>query len=187
MRAIVASIGLVLVGAMAAPPDTWRVAQGDVRVICPMTIGGSFEATTTALSGSVTSGAIGQPGFVGSVAVDLRTLDTGISLRNEHLREKYLEVDKGSGFETATLSEIDLNGLDAGRSEGKGSFTGLLTLHGVKKTVKGTVDVRAQGPGLRVRASFPVDLPGYGIAKPRYLGVGVKDTVQVEVAFAVTR
>jgi len=29
-------------------------------------------------------------------AVDLRTLDTGISLRNDHLREKYLEVDKGA-------------------------------------------------------------------------------------------
>ena len=180
-------IGLVLAGALAAPANTWHVGPGDVRVICPMTIGGSFEATTTALSGSMTPGEAGARAFAGSVAVDLRTLDTGISLRNEHLREKYLEVEKGSGFDTATLSEIDLNGLDAGTSEGKGSFTGLLTLHGVKKTVKGTVDVRAQGTGLRVRASFPVDLPDYGIGKPRYLGVGVKDTVQIEVAFAVTR
>ena len=51
----------------------------------------------------------------------------------------------------------------------------------------GAVDVRQAGAGLRVKASFPVDLPDYGIAKPRYLGVGVKDTVQVEVAFAVAR
>ena len=53
--------------------------------------------------------------------------------------------------------------------------------------MKGTVDVRAQGTGLHVKASFPVDLSDYAIAKPRYLGVGVKDIVQVEVAFAVTR
>ena len=36
-----------------------------------------------------------------------------------------------------------------------------------------------------MKASFPVDLTDYSIPKPRYLGVGVKDTVQVEVVFAV--
>lgn len=179
-------IGLVLVGVIAPLPNTWRVAQGDVRVICPMTIGGSFEATTTALSGALTPPATGASALNGSVTVDLRTLDTGISLRNAHLRDKYLEVDKEPGFETATLSEIDLQGFDAGTSEGKGSFSGLLTLHGVKKPVTGTFEVRAHADGLRVKASFPVELPAYGIDKPRYLGIGVKDIVRVEAAFAVT-
>jgi hypothetical protein len=32
-----------------------------------------------------------------------------------------------------------------------------------------------------------VTLADYSIRKPRYLGVGVKDAVTVEVAFAVTR
>jgi polyisoprenoid-binding protein YceI len=180
-------LGLVLVGAAVATGNTWRVGQGDVRVICPMTIGGSFDAKTTALSGSVTASASGSRSFDGSLTVDLRTLDTGIGLRNEHLRETYLEVDKGPGFDTATLSEIDLTGFDADAPEGKRSFTGVLTLHGVRKTVSGTVDVRQAGAGLRVKASFPVGLPDYSIPKPRYLGVGVKDTVQVEVAFAVSR
>ena len=58
--------------------------------------------------------------FDGSLAVDLRTLDTGIGLRNEHLREKYLEVDKGPGFDTATLSEIDLNGFNPDAPERQG-------------------------------------------------------------------
>ena len=180
-------IGLVLVGVTVATANTWRVAQGDVRVICPMTIGGSFDAKTTALSGSVTASARGTRAFDGSLTVDLRTLDTGLGLRNEHLRENYLEVDKGPGFDTATLSEIDLNGFNADAPQGKGSFTGLLTLHGVSKTVSGTVDVRQAGAGLRVKASFPVDLPEHSIRTPRYLGVGVKDTVQVEVAFGVSR
>jgi polyisoprenoid-binding protein YceI len=180
-------VGLVLVGATVATPDTWRVGRGDVRVICPMTIGGSFDAKTTALTGSVTASARGSRAFDGSLTVDLRTLDTGIGLRNEHLRENYLEVDKGPGFETATLSEIDLNGFNADAPEGKGSFTGLLTLHGVRKTVTGTVDVRQAGAGLRVKAAFPVDLSEYSIRKPRYLGIGVKDAVQVEVAFGISR
>ena len=161
-------LGLALAGATVVTPGTWRVEQGAVRVICPITIGGSFEAKTTALSGSV-------------------TLDTGIGLRNEHLRENYLEVGKGAGFDTATLSEIDLNGLNPDALEGKGSFTGVLSLHGVSKAVTGAVDIRQSGAGLRVKASFPVQLSDYSIRPPRYLGVGVKNIVQVEVAFAVSR
>jgi polyisoprenoid-binding protein YceI len=180
-------VSLVLASTMVATGNTWRVAQGDVRVICLMTIGGSFEAKTTALSGSVTASASGSRALDGTLAVDLRTLDTGIGLRNEHLRENYLEVGKGPGFDTATLSEIDLNGFNPDAPEGKRSFTGLLSLHGVTKSVTGAADVRQAGAGLRVKASFPVDLSAYSIRKPRYLGIGVKDIVQVEVAFAVSR
>jgi polyisoprenoid-binding protein YceI len=184
MRSMVVVLGLV--GATLAPANTWMVGQGDVRVTCPMTIGGSFEAKTTALTGSVAGNASGLA-FDGSLAVDLRTLDTGISLRNEHLRDNYLEVNNGPGFETATLSKIELKEFGPDAPEGKGSFTGSLTLHGVTQTVAGAVDVRQAGAGLRVKASFPVTLADYGIRKPRYLGIGVKDTVQVAVAFVVTR
>jgi polyisoprenoid-binding protein YceI len=178
---------LCLAWATAVSANTWRVGPGDVRVICPMTIGGSFDAKTTALSGAVTASANGSPAFDGSLAVNLRTLDTGIGLRNQHLRENYLEVDKGPAYDTATLSQINLQGLKPDLPEGKGTFTGSLTLHGQTRTVAGAVDVRPMGADLRVKASFPVNLLDYGISKPRYLGIGVKDTVQVEVAFAVSR
>ncbi|MEO8679157.1 MAG: YceI family protein [Vicinamibacterales bacterium] len=180
-------IGVVLAAAALVSPGTWRVGQGDVRVICPLTVGGSFEAKTAALKGSVTVGANGSQTLDGSLAVDLRTLDTGIGLRNEHLREKYLEVNKGTGFDMATLSAIALTGLSPIAPEGKGSFTGLLAVHGVVRPVAGSVDVRRAGDSLRVKASFRLDLPDYNIAKPRYLGIGVTDNVQVEVAFDVSR
>lgn len=163
----------------------WRIDRGEVSVKCPMTIGGSFDAKTTALTGVVTTK--GASAIDGSIAVDLRTLDTGISLRNDHLREKYLEVDKGAGFDKAVLSDITLNGLSADAPDGKGTFSGWLTLHGVKKTVNGPVEVRKAGGTARVKASFPVSLPDYNIAEPRYLGVGVKNTVQVEVTFTTTQ
>jgi polyisoprenoid-binding protein YceI len=170
---------------LAAGTSTWRVGQSDVRATCSMTVGGNFEAKTSALSGSVTAGAGDSPTLDGSLGVDLRTLDTGIGLRNDHLRKEYLEVDKGPGYESATLSEIQLKGVSPAAPAGKGSFSGSLTLHGVKKAVTGPVEVRNAGGDLRVKASFPVNLPDYGIAEPRYLGVGVKDIVQVEVAFTV--
>jgi hypothetical protein len=177
----------LLTGALVATTNTWHVEQGEVRVICPMTIGGSFDAKTSALSGSLAASVSGSRVLDGSLVVDLRTLDTGIGLRNEHLRENYLEVGSGPGSDTATLSEVELNGLDPDVPEGKGSFTGLLSLHGVTRAVSGTVEVRQTSAGPRVKASFPVHLPDYRIPAPRYLGIGVKNTVQVEVGFAISR
>ena len=178
---------LFLVGTTLVAAGPWRAGQGGVRVSCPMTIGGSFEATTAALTGSVTASASQSTALDGSFAVDLRTLDTGIGLRNEHLQKTYLEVDKGSGYDQAVLSDIDLKGLKPEAPQGKGSFTGLLTLHGVKKTVSGSVNVTPSAAGLRVNAAFPVNLSDYGVSEPRYMGVGVKNTVQVQVTFTVTQ
>src|SRR5262249_21766819 len=140
-----------------------------------------------ALSGSVSPAAGGSTGFDGGFAVDLRTLDTGIDLRNQHLRQTYLEVDKGAGYDMVTISRIDLKGIDPAEPHGKGTFTGSLTLHGVTKPVTGTVDVRPAGDSLRIRGSFPVNLSDFSIPEPRYMGIGVKNTVHVEVIFAATR
>jgi polyisoprenoid-binding protein YceI len=178
------SLWTVVTSAAGGP---WRVGQGEVSVKCPMTVGGSFDARTSALIGTLTASAARPSALDGSLAVDLRTVDTGIALRNEHLREKYLEVDKGAGYEQAVLSDVVLQGLGADAPAGKGSFTGSLMLHGVKKPVTGPVEIRQAGTGWRVRASFPVNLPDYNIDKPRYLGVGVKDTVQVSVTFTATQ
>ena len=181
MRTITA---LFIAGATLVATAPWHVTQGEISVKCPMTIGGSFDAKTTALGGTLTANG---STIDGSLAVDLRTLDTGIGLRNDHLREKYLEVDKGAGYDKAVLSQITLNGVNPDAPAGKGSFSGSLALHGVTKMVSGPVEVRKAGAGLRVKASFPVNLPDYNIAEPRYLGVGVKNIVQVDATFTTTQ
>ncbi len=172
-----------LAAALSAEPPGWQVASGDVHVLCPMTVGGSFEARTSKLSGTLAL-ASGHPvALNGSLSVDLGSLDTGIGLRNEHLREKYLEVGKGEGFDKVTLSEIRLPDADGEGVQGTTPFTGSFRLHGTTRPVKGQAQIRREGSGVRVEASFPVLLPEYGIEKPRYLGVGVKDEVQVKVSF----
>ena len=179
-------VALVVAGITLAAPGEWRVGESAVRITCPMTSGGGFDVKTAALSGSVTASPGGSPAFDGSLVVDLRTLDSGIDLRNEHLRTTYLEVDRGPDYNKATVSAIDLKGLNRDAPDGKGSFTGSLTLHGTTKAVSGAVDVRRAGAGLQVKASFPVNLSDFSIREPRYLGIGVKNTVQVQVTFAVT-
>jgi len=175
-------LALALTAAAADGPG-WSVASGDVRVLCPMTIGGSFEAKTSTLSGTLTI-ATSQPiALSGSLSADLRTLDTGIGMRNEHMRGRYLEVDKGEGFARAVLSDIHLSDARDESFKGATAFTGKLSLHGTSRPVAGRAELRRDGAAVRIEASFPVSIPEFGIEKPRYLGVGVKDEVQVKVSF----
>ena len=170
----------------AADTAPFRVAGGDVRVVCPLTVGGSFEAKATSFSGTVALATPRPAAFEGDLAVDLRTLDTGIELRNQHMRDTYLEVGKGTGYETAVLSDIHLGDVDAATFQGRTPFTGTLLLHAARKPVTGEADIRREGSNVRVAASFPVRLDEFGIPPPRYLGVGVKNEVQVRTSFLAT-
>ena len=79
---------------LRAQNASWTTGGGDVRVLCPLTIGGSFEAKTNALSGELVVDPTKSGAIDGALAVDLRTLQTGIGLRDDHMREGYLEVQK---------------------------------------------------------------------------------------------
>src|SRR5262249_12314829 len=113
-------VALAVLSALVFAPDgaaqasaSWRVAHGEVRVTWPLPGGGSFEARTSAISGTLALASPSPAALSGEIAVDLKTLETGIALRNEHLRDKYLETGKGDGFETAVLSDIRLPDADA--------------------------------------------------------------------------
>jgi hypothetical protein len=177
---------LLCVASVLSAQPGWTVASGDVTVLCPLTVGGSFEATSSALSGQLTADP-SQPGRLqGELAVDLSTLDSGIGLRNTHMRDNYLEVGKGEGFSHAVLKDIVLTG-DPATVNGVTAFTATLLVHGVDRPVRGDARLTRTGDRVRVEASFPVVLPEHEIPKPRYLGVGVRDQVQVKVRLQVTR
>ena len=164
-------------------PDIFGVASGIVAVVCPLTVGGAFQAKTSALSGQLVLG-VGEPGaLTGQLVVDLKTLQTGIGLRDNHLREKYLEVQRGPAYTAAVLDRIRVEGIDFTQPEGKARFRGVLTLHGEQREVSGTADIRRSGAGLRVRATFATRISDFQIPSPTYLGVGVQDEVTIKVSF----
>lgn len=163
----------------------WRVSGGEVVVVCPLTVGGSFEARTgTVVGGLATDPA--RPGrLTGEIAVDLSTLDSGIGLRNTHMRDNYLEIGRGEEYRRAVLSDIVIGG-DPDTVSGATTFTGTLLVHGVRRPVRGEARIVRAGGDVRVEAAFPVALPEHGIARPRYLGVGVRDQVRVKVRFTAS-
>ena len=168
----------------ASAPDAWTVSSGDVRVRCRMTVGGSFDAVTSALSGTLRSGPRGTGAFEGALRVDLAGLETGIGLRDEHLRGNYLEIHRGPAFRHAVLSGIALREpLPDRRGRHETTFTGGLTLHGVERQVEGEAAMEPRNGRMRVEATLSLSLEAFDIPPPRYLGVGVRDEVRVTVTF----
>ena len=168
-------------GVLPAAAQSWHVADGRVTVVCPLTVGGRFEAKTTAVKGQVTVPE-GKGDLDGSFSVDLRTLDTGIGLRNVHLRDNYLEVSRGPDYETAVLSAVvlDASPPPRGRSATLG-FKGVLSVHGNAKPIAGTAEVSHKGDVIELKVKFPLRIDAYEIARPTYLGVGVTNQIDVEV------
>ena len=157
-----------------------RVTTGEVSINCPLTVGGSFEAKTKAVTGEVAvASGVEQP-LKGELTVDLEKLQTGIGLRDRHMKDNYLEVKRGDEFAAAKLQDIKVEAL-----EGKTSFRGVLMLHGERREVSGTATIKPNRDGYRVEANFPVRISEFEIPDPTYLGVGVKDQVQVRVNFTV--
>jgi hypothetical protein len=113
----------------------------------------------------------------GALEFDLATLETGIDLRDKHMKEQYLQT---SLFPRAvlTLEHVDVEAL-ADRSAASVSlpFRGTLALHGDAK-------VTQAGSRVGTIATFTIVLGDFGIAVPKYLGITVAEKVQVKVSFS---
>ncbi len=138
-----------------------------------MKVRGKAAETTGTLS--IENGAA-----LGSFTLDLTHLDTGISLRNQHMKEKYLEIQK---FPRAilTLKPILLpEGWQIGKTL-EGPFQGILNLHGVERNIEGQFKIAANS---EIQTQFEIKLSDFKIDIPSYLGVTIADTVKVSTIFS---
>lgn len=115
--------------------------------------------------------------ITGDFELPLQQLDTGIDLRNEHLKDNYLEVKK---FPKALLKLSPISLPKSGlTSEVKTDFEGMLTLHGVQKKIQGSAEFFPEKKTLS--AKFEIKLSDFDIKIPQYVGVTVSEKVQVEL------
>jgi polyisoprenoid-binding protein YceI len=175
------AIALIGAASTAGAADAYKISGGEVTVMCPLTVGGSFEAKTKNLSGDVTPAADQQGAVRGTLRVELHTLETGIGIRDRHMKNNYLEVEKGPEFATAIIEDIRVEKL-----EGKTVFSGMLSLHGQKRKVTGPAELQQKDGSIRVQAQFPLKVSDFDIPAPTYLGVGVRDEIQIKVSLMAT-
>jgi polyisoprenoid-binding protein YceI len=115
-----------------------------------------------------------------TIAVPLANLTTGISLRDHHMKDKYLEVGR---FPEATLTIVRSQLKVPAKGEtAAADLSGSLTLHGQTKPVSVHYDARNDGP-VSVNGRFHLVMTDFGITVPSYLGVTVKPDVDVTASF----
>ena len=110
----------------------------------------------------------------GEFTFDLSSLDTEIALRNEHMKDKYLEVGK---FPKATIRFKDVEAKEGAKS----TIPAELELHGVKKTVSMDAELKPEGESKKATGTFKFKLTDFGIAIPSHLGITIADEVTVTI------
>lgn len=163
-----------------AAPVKLALQQGTVRFLAigkPSAI--RIRGTGEAPKGSVT---IDGAQVTGEFQAALDTLDTGISLRTQHMKEKYLETGK---FPRATFKITGMKlpsplTFDSYSAE-EVPVSGILSLHGIEKPVSGKAKVSSKAGVISASVSFPATVSAHGIAIPVYLGITMADQVEIDV------
>ncbi len=121
---------------------------------------------------------------VGTFRFSLDKLDTGIKLRNEHMKKKYLKTDQYPEAQFS-FTRIDLPKefhLKEPFSKENISYEGTLLLHGVQKPISGNLNMDQTKDRLNSQAEFEIALKDFQIETPTFKGISVTDKVQVKVS-----
>lgn len=138
-----------------------------------------------------------------SFEVDLRTLDTGIAMRNQDMRTNYLETDKypKAKFTLRRIVSADHNSLLPEQTVNlvaEGEFE----VHGVGKTYEIAITLTytpsasnpeaakrlydGKGDLVNVTALWSIRLSDHGIIRPSFLFMRLTEEQHISVAFALT-
>lgn len=159
--------------AATASAATYEVAPGsEVQFVAKITAT-SFVAKSTALRGTVDyDGAVIK---AASIEVDATSFTTGMGMRDEHMRDNYLEAAKHPlilfKVESAKVAG------DAGKVSG---LAGKFVIKGVEKPVKIKIKIAEKSAtGFTVLAKFKLDITDYGIPQPKFAVVKMEKVIQV--------
>ena len=123
-----------------------------------------------------------QSKIAGQFVFEVVSLNSGIDMRDTHMKEKYLEVEK---FPTAkfTLETINMDGnILKNFNKANVPFTGIMNLHGKEKAVAGIADLKSVSKDeVKVIAKFKVKSSDFNIEIPSFAGITVADEIDLEV------
>lgn len=111
--------------------------------------------------------------------VDLRTIDTGIGLRNRHMRENYLETDKFPfTFFTGKIIENTVN-----QNNISVIVEGEIFIHGVRQKLQILGEIFDFKDGYKVTTSFEIKLSDFNIDIPKVMFLKLNEVIKLELLF----
>jgi polyisoprenoid-binding protein YceI len=208
MMKLMLAVGLVLNlagGSVFAEVKTFKTVPGDVKNVVEFTSDAPMEkivGKTPDITGTLELNPDDlMSAAAGSFTVDLRTLDTGINMRNQHMRENHLETDKfpDAAFTLTRFISSDKTSLVPGETA-KVVAEGEFKIHGIGKSYQIPAKIYyaksdkstegrlggSKGDLLSVNAEFTVKLADHQIKRPELLFMKLAEEQKIEVSFAMT-
>jgi len=113
--------------------------------------------------------------------VDLNTLDTGIGLRNRHMRENYLHTDK---YQYAFFKGKITNVTGAAQGAFNVDAEGSMFIHGVTKNIKISGVLAKTGDNdYNLKTKFNIKLSSYNIEIPSIMFVKISEVIELHLNF----
>jgi polyisoprenoid-binding protein YceI len=143
-----------------------------------------FEGTTDRIDGYVywegdaliAGDTYAQSEFYFEVLLD--ALDTGIGLRNRHMRDNYLHTrDHPYATFDGTIQRVDSLTDSTWRIQAHGT----LSIHGVDRPYDIECTVTPEGSGFRLHSAFEVRLPDFDIEVPSLMFMKISEVIQIEL------
>lgn len=162
---------------------TYTVAKGSHVSFDAKITASSFVAKSDALSGKVIYDPATSTLQEAHLAVKVDSLDTGMSLRNHHMRDKYLQASKYPQI-LLDVPKTTIAAKEGAEADIKGTFT----IKGHKKTVPMHVRVDdASGGGMVITATLKLNVTDYGIPQPKFMVVKMDPVIAVTVNMNLAR
>lgn len=174
------ALTIILMVTVCAQSQHYLTQNGSVTFIsrAPML---EFEGKSSNLVGLINVSADSVDFYI-----DLNTLDTGIELRNRHMRESYLETAKFPFAEfTGTFSpSLETGSTTVQHVIAKGTFS----IHGVSKEmeISGTITHINQN-NIKLEAGWIIKLSDFNIDIPRVVFYELSEVQTVKIDAILTR
>lgn len=118
--------------------------------------------------------------------VPIRTLSTGMSLRDEHMRKQVFTTPDGALHDVRFVADRVVCAGASGTNR-TCQLSGQLTIRGIARPFEIALAVKSDGAEFRAVGDGMTKLSTYGIAAPSQLGVTTMDDVKLHVDFVVKR
>ncbi|KPJ88079.1 MAG: hypothetical protein AMS18_13785 [Gemmatimonas sp. SG8_17] len=147
-----------------------------------------FDGVTDRIDGyvllgqSVLSETVGGSDTKFYFEVDLASIDTGIGLRNRHMRDNYLEVNE---YPYATYGGVIESVVQTAPDGYRVTASGTFSIHGRERPMEIPCDITTRSEGYRTRCSFHVLLTDFDIKIPRVMFLKIADEIQLELDFSL--
>jgi polyisoprenoid-binding protein YceI len=180
-RVLVSIVICITSGAIAQAETRTYAIRNDGKNVAAFHLPDALEAidgTTNDVTGSIAADVSNPAASVVDIDVNLDTLDTGVALRNRHMRERYVETGKYPRARFKSVSVTTSSTTIAANQPVELTISGDFTMHGVTRRVTAPVRVivipesditrNTRGPGdwIHATTTFKLKLSEFGINVP---------------------